>query len=512
MYQSTPTEARPAPAQVRPRRRVETIMGYDGPERPARVTLPQVPAQPQADPAPAAVASPVITLSTVLGWMGRFWYLVAVLAVLGAVLGFAAGTMIKPRFTSYSDIVIDPTDLQVVADDVYTQNVEGAAQLLDVESKMRVLTSTNVLARVVRTLDLEDDLDLLEPEFPLLASLLPSDSHGQQDSFIEAVRALGDRVRVRREERSYVVTASVWARTPEQSAILTDALVQAFIAELAKGESDGALAASTALNERLDQLRDDAAAAEAAVADYRRKHGLPVVGTGADQLTTLSTQSAVQLNTQLATAKEALIAAEARYTNLTAGGGEGAANAAAQESTVLAGLRAQYATARQQAESFAATLGPQHPTLVTARSQLTALQQEIDQEVARVVQTTRSELERARTVLAQLNEAATEQMGDVFSDDDAQVELRQLERASASKVAIYEAYLTRAQEITERSQINTTNIRVISAAVPPISRNYPPRTVLLIGGGLVGGLAAGLGLAALAGYAGYTMARRRKTA
>ena len=33
------------------------------------------------------------------------------------------------------------------------------------------------------------------------------------------------------------------------------------VAELAKGESDGALAASTALNERLDQLRDDAAAA-----------------------------------------------------------------------------------------------------------------------------------------------------------------------------------------------------------------------------------------------------------
>jgi uncharacterized protein involved in exopolysaccharide biosynthesis len=100
-------------------------------------------------------------------------------------------------------------------------------------------------------------------------------------------------------------------------------------------------------------------------------------------------------------------------------------------------------------------------------------------------------------------------MGDVFSDDDAQVELRQLERASASKVAIYEAYLTRAQEITERSQIDTTNIRVISPAIAPISRSYPPRTIVLAGGGLFGGLLAGLGLAALAGFALHSLARRK---
>jgi len=492
MYQSVSTEARPTtPAQAaRPRRRVETIMGYDGPER-------------RAPSAPATPVAPQITVATVLGWLQRFWYVVAILTVLGVLAGLAAGTLIKPRFTSYSDLLVDPTNLQVVADDIYAQNIQGEAQLLDVESKMRVLTSTNVLASVVRTLNLQDDPDLLDPEFPLLASLFPTDSAGPRDPLSDAVRALAERVKVRREERSYMVTASVWARTPEKSAVLTNALVQAFVAELAKGESDGALAASTALNERLDQLRDDAAAAEAAVAEYRRQHGLPVVGaTGGEQL---STQSAVQLNAQIATAREALIAAEARYANLTAGG----ANAAAQESTVLAGLRTQYATARQQAESLAATLGTLHPSLVTARSELASLQGEIDREVGRVVQTARNDLDRARTVLDQLSAAASEQMSDVFTDDDAQVELRQLERSAASKVAIYEAYLKRAQEVTERSQINTTNVRVISPAVAPISRNYPPRTFVLAGGGLFGGLMAGLGLVALLGFAVHALARRK---
>ncbi|MCS6760371.1 MAG: hypothetical protein MO852_16670 [Candidatus Devosia euplotis] len=249
--------------------------------------------------------------------------------------------LIKPRFTSYSDMLLDPSNLQVMADDIYARNIQNETQLLDVESKMRVLTSTNVLASVVQSLDLENDPDLMEPEFPLLANLFPADGR-TEDKFTAAVRALAERVRVRREERSYVVTASVWAHSPERSALITDALVQAFLAELAKTDSDGALTASAALNERLDRLRDDAAAAESAAADYRRANGLQMIG--AEQL---STQSAVQLNGQIATAREVVIAAQARYTNLTAANADGRANAAAQESAVLGDLRTQYATARQ---------------------------------------------------------------------------------------------------------------------------------------------------------------------
>jgi len=493
MYQSIQSEAPTSPAQTRPRRRVETIMGYDGPERRAPL--------PPALPAPLLAS---ITPARLLEWLLRFWYLVVALAVLGALAGLAAGTLIKPRFTSYSDMLLDPSNLQVIADDIYARNIQGEAQLLDVESKMRVLTSTNVLGNVVRSLDLENDPDLMEPEFPLLANLFPGDGR-DEDRFTAAVRALSERVRVRREERSYVVTASVWARSPERSAVITDALVQAFLAELARADSDGALTASAALNQRLDQLRDDAAAAESAVADYRRSNGLQMVG--AEQL---STQSAVQLNTQIATAREAVVAAQARYANLTAASADGRANAAAQESAVLGDLRTQYATARQQADSLASTLGPRHPSLVTARSEVASLQGEIDREIARVVQIAGTDLERAQAVLAQLTQDASTQMGAVFSDDSAQVQLRQLERASASKVAIYEAYLARAQEITQRSQLDTTNVRVISAAVPPISRNYPPRTILLLAGGLFVGLFAGLACAGLAGFAGMALARRKQ--
>jgi polysaccharide biosynthesis transport protein len=485
MYQPLKTDAAAPPPGTATVRTVTFGTSYDGPERR------------QAHPAPPPLQRnwlATITPILILGWVRRYWLVVLCCAVLGAVGGYAAGNLIKPRYTSYSDILLDPNNLQLVDDDLYGRGATAEAQVIDVESKMRILNSISVLGRVVDQLNLVDDPDLLGP----------GDVAPGGDRRIAAILALGDRVRVSREERSYVVTASVWASTPEKSAALTDALVNAFLVELSESEAGGARTASEALSERLTQLRDDAAAAEAAVVDYRQKNGLPM--TTSD--TQLSTQSAVQLNTQVDAAREALIDAEARYAALSSGD----AGAAAQASDTLAELRTEYAAAKKTADSLAATLGPRHPSLATAQAELSALQGEIDQEVARIVEGARTDLQRARDVFDQLSNAAGAQLGNVFSDEKAALELRQLERTAASAVAIYEAYLNRAGQVAERSQLNTSKVRVISPAVAPTVRSYPPRTIVLAIGGLIGGLVLGLALAAGLGFLRFAMGQQRRPA
>lgn len=432
-----------------------------------------------------------LTPIVVLGWARRYWLLVLLLAVLGAVGGYAAGTMIPPRYTSYSDILLDPNNLELVADDLYSRSAGGEAQLIDVESNMRVLSSVSVLGRVVDKLDLANDPEFVDPT---------DDASPVNDNRTTAILELGQRLRVSREERSYVVTASAWASTPEKSAEITDAIVNAFLLELSQAESDGARNASDELNQRLTQLRNEAAKAESAVVDYRRKNGLPVTTDGQ-----LSMQSAVQINTQVDTARETLIAAEARYAALASNNG-----GAAQETETLGRLRTEYAAAKQKADALAATLGPRHPSLATARAEMTALQGQVDQEVARIVDGARTDLQRARDVFDQLSNAAGTQLGDVFTDEQAQLELRQLERTATSTVAIYEAYLTRAQQVAERSQINTSKVRVISPAIAPTSRSYPPRTVLLMAGGFFAGIMAGSALAAGLGFLSYMRPVRRR--
>ncbi|MDV3252190.1 GumC family protein [Devosia sp. BK] len=479
MYQPLKSDAvAPAPAGL-PRRPIG--------QRPLRI-------EPLVQPKPPQAVLATITPIVILGWVRRFWLIALVLAVLGAIAGYAAGTIIPPRYTSYSDILLDPNDLQLVADDLYSRAAQGDAQLIDVESKMRILSSISVLGRVVDELNLAENPDFADPA---------DANQAGSDNRLAAIRSLADRVRVSREERSYVVTASAWARTPALSAAITNSLVNAFLVELADADSEGARNASDALNLRLTELRNDAAAAESAVVDYRRANNLPMSSDGQ-----LSTQSAVQINTQVDTARETLIAAEARYAALNSG----TASADAQETETLAQLRREYAIAKQKADALAATMGPRHPNLATARAEQTALQGEIDAEVARTVETARTDLQRARDVFDQLSNAAGTQMGNVFTDEQAQLELRQLERTAASSVAIYEAYLTRAQQVAERSQLNTSKVRVISPAVEPIARSYPPRSMVLAAGGFFGGLMLGLALAAALGLLTTLMPQRPRRA
>ncbi|SFD44007.1 Uncharacterized protein involved in exopolysaccharide biosynthesis [Devosia psychrophila] len=426
-----------------------------------------------------------ITPLLVLGWIRRYWFIALGVAFLGTVAGLAAAILIPPRYTSSSDILLDPNDLHLLEDDIYSRAATGESQIIEVESRMRILTSASVLGRVVDTLGLASDPEFVEPGAAVGA-----------DARIAALRALGDRVKASREERSYIVTASAWGHTPEQSVILTDAVVNAFLAELAGADAQGASAASAELNQRLLELGNEAAKAETAVVDYRRQHGLSLASN--DQL---STQSAVEINVQVDRARQVLIDAEARYAALVSG----QTGSDAQGSTTLSELRAEYAVARQKVESLSATLGSRHPTLSAAAAELAALQNEIDNELGRVVEVAQNDLQRARDVFDQLKNVAAAQSTDVFTDETAQLELRQLERTATSAVAIYETYLTRARQTGERSQLNTSTIRVISPAFPPLVRSYPPRTVLLVAGGLFAGLALGLVLAAGLGLLGMLM-------
>jgi uncharacterized protein involved in exopolysaccharide biosynthesis len=49
--------------------------------------------------------------------------------------------------------------------------------------------------------------------------------------------------------------------------------------------------------------------------------------------------------------------------------------------------------------------------------------------------------------------------------------------------------------VGERQQLDATNVRVISAAVPPMARSWPPRTLFLLAAGAIFGAMAGFAIA-----------------
>lgn len=429
-------------------------------------------------------------------WLRNGLLLSTVLAGTGAVAGGAYAVLSKPRFTVTTDIMIDPANLQVVEGDLFSQPGQVDSQLLIAGSKLRVLTSRNVLARVVEDLNLVDDPEFVDRTAPLFA--LPSlfggaASASEDDPAVTALRALSERVSTKADEKSFVASLQVSAEDTEKAIAISDGIVEAFRNELAEAEADGASRAAASLDSRLEALKADVQTAEERVEQFRRDNNLAASSDG--QL--VSTQTMNALNTQVVEAQAKVIAAQTNYDTLVAAGAD--ANPSVGNTTSLQALRDRAGALQQTLLAQSMTLGPRHPTIVGLTAELGAVQTQIRAEVDRAVASAKTALSEAQANLDALTAETANLTSAVFTDNDLQVQLRELERDAVSKTAIYESFLSRARQITEREQIDTTNVRVISTAVPPPGRSWPPRTVLVIGMGAIAGLLLGMGLAVAVG-------------
>jgi uncharacterized protein involved in exopolysaccharide biosynthesis len=351
---------------------------------------------------------------------------------------------------------------------------------------------------VVDQLNLSADKEFYDPNPGFsLGALLPAGLVGgdkaEPDPRLAALAALTKKVTTKADEKSFVATLSVSSENPQKSVQIANAIVASFQEELATGESASASRTADSLNQRLDELKGSVKDAEEKVEAYKRAHNLSV---SAGEL--VSNQTLTQLNTRVVDAQSRVIAAQSAYDELMAAGSN-ASTADTQASATLTALRSKISDLRTELDSQSMINGPRHPTIVKLNSQLAVAQGELGAEIGRIRAAAKVTLDEAKSGLAALTGKADDLKTNVFSDNEALVALRELERDAASKTTIYEAFLSRAKQVAEREQIDTTNVRVISPAVPPTDRSWPPKTVILLVAGAVGGFVSGMLLAVLGG-------------
>ena len=170
----------------------------------------------------------------------------------------AVRALVPHRYTAVTQILIDPTDLRAVGNDLNSANQANDASVLQVESQVRVLISDSVLRRVVGTEALDHD-----PEFvgrpSAMRGLMASFGLGgarNADPTLSALNALKGKLQVKRAERTYVVDVSVTAREPAKAARIANAVAQAYLAEQTEVRSDAARQVSQSLSARLNELKD----------------------------------------------------------------------------------------------------------------------------------------------------------------------------------------------------------------------------------------------------------------
>jgi uncharacterized protein involved in exopolysaccharide biosynthesis/Mrp family chromosome partitioning ATPase len=461
------------------------MLAYDQPINPPKT---------DAAPAPPRMAAgfSVMDLTRLL-WRRKVAIVAA--ALICACTAVMIGKSLTPRYAATAQLYVDPRELQLVDRELTPRSQDIAGLSMVVESQARLITSNNVLLRVIEDTKLDQDPEFGGETSSLLRSLLGlvglsgGPSAAANSGKMSALDALNRHINVKRTDRTYVVDIEVWSVDPAKAAMLANAVSSAYLAESKQSQADAARRATTDLSGRLKELQDRLRTSENALAVYKAQNNF--VGT---QDTLVSDQQLSAITQRLANAHALTLDAQAKYDQIEAGR-RGATDAGAipeaLQSPTIANLRAQYAEARRKYAELSSELGPLHPSLKNMEKQVDDMRKNITEELNRFSQSAKNDLTRARDYEASLTKALDSQKHQSVDLSQASVRLRELERDVEANRNVYQSFLKRSRETEEQETLNTSAARIIGEATAPQRRVFPPAMSLIaMIGFAIGALAA----------------------
>ncbi|WP_292513195.1 exopolysaccharide transport family protein [Methylobacterium sp.] len=445
-------------------------------------------------------------------WRRRGWIVWTPLLFVAAALAYGLTT--SSLYTATSQILIDPRDRQVMTNDINPVAVAPDGGITQVESQVRLIESASVLGRAIAATKLTED-----PEFAgrgdfsavtdalgrLVGKAPPTATKADLDE--RTLRALKKRLAIKRADKVFVIDIIITAKSPEKAARLSNAIANAYLADLADARVQAARRASDELMSRLDEQRERVRQAEDRAEAYRSTNDL-VRSNGR----LVSEQQLSEITLQLANAQSKTAELKARLDQIEqirrgATGSESTAEAL--QSAVIGRLRQQFAELSERQADLSSQLGSRHPSIVSIAAQMTEVRGLIAAELGRLARSARADYERAQANEKSLGASLKRMQGETNTTSQASIRLRELEREVEASRTVYTTFLTRAREIRDQAGIDSTNARIITRANPPQEKSWPLPGVFALGG-LAAGLGLGTGLAVVREYLNPTVLSRNQ--
>jgi succinoglycan biosynthesis transport protein ExoP len=448
---------------------------------------------------------PTVDLRELARILRRRWKLVAAppigLFALALVYLVATSTL----YTATSTVLVDPRrSTAIESNQAAMQMSNFGTDDATIESETLLIQSIAILQRVVEKLKLTEDPEfmprpgLLDPIKRLFSGSGPDAGASPEDAAkARSVDILQRRMKVTRQGTTFLVDINVSSESPRKAAVIANAVAEGYFEEQVRAKNDSTRIASSWLNGQIDALKSRVVAAERAVEDYRSANNLTV-----SQGVTVNDQQITDLNNQLISARVQTAEARAKFDQAQqlgkSGGDQGGFNAAIS-SDIISKLRAQYAEIAKNEADLSSKYGPRHPQVANVHAQLRDTQRLINEELQRILQSTRHDYEVARSREASLQQSFDQLQGVSSSSGQAQVRLRELQREAEANRTLYESYLARYKESTAQESLEMPDSHVVTKASVPIAPSWP-KTWLVLGLALTLGFGAGSVSAFLADY------------
>ncbi len=372
------------------------------------------------------------------------------------------------------------------------------------ESQIGVIKSQSVAAYLVKQLKLADDPDFVRYDPGLFEKILrrlgrSPEPRPEAERVNEAVGLVNGNLDIRRLGQSYMLRIDYRANTPEHATKIANAIVDAYIYDQLNAKYQANRRAGDWLQERLQTLREQAAAAERAVLEFKAKNN--IVATGG---TLMNERQLSDISGKLAAARAQTSDVQLRLERI------GAVRQAYQQeqptaavdetvleatnSGIINSLRLKYLDLINRESDWSSRYGQNHTAVINTRNQIRDIRKSIRDELGRIEETLRSEFEIAKKRQDELEKGLTAIVSQTSETNQAQVALFSLEAAAQSYRKLYDSFLQRHTETVQQQSYPTSDARLLS---PAYASKTSPRALqiwlmtIFLGGG------AGIGLGAL---------------
>ena len=420
-------------------------------------------------------------------------------------------TLVAARiYTATATILVGSNRVSIMATDL--ANSMGSTETF-VESQVQILQSEAIARRVIAKLELMKDPELngerpglvgrvvnsvIDTVDGVIPSFMPLDGlrAGVQPRDLPpevlerlVMRNLLRNLSVSRPVRTFVIRLSYSSQSPSKAATIANGFAEAFMVDQLEVQYDQTRRAAAWLNERLEEMRGNVEAAERRVEAYRAENNLTAVSGRL-----LADQQMQELDSQLTVARANVAEARAKLAQIEAimrSGADPSAMPEALTSQAIAQLKAQFTEVSRNAADLSNRYGAKHPLVLSAIEQQAGIRKLIDEEVQRIAQTYKNQVDVALAREDSLKQTYAELEARNVEGNRAQIKLRELERDAASTRLVFERFLNRFKEMTANENLPIPDARVLAPASFPASADQPK--VLLI-------IAASLGLGLLLGF------------
>jgi succinoglycan biosynthesis transport protein ExoP len=304
---------------------------------------------------------------------------------------------------------------------------------------------------------------------------------------------------VRRVGQSYMMRIDFSSQNREQAGRVAGAMIDAYIFDQLNSKYQANRRAGDWLQERLQALREQAAAAERAVVEFKAKNNIVAAGgtlMNEKQLSEMSSGSAAARAhaSDVALRLERIGAVRRAYQTEKSSSADDENVAEAMSNPIITSLRGKYLDLVNREADWSVRYGKNHQAVVNLRNQIRDARKSMYDELGRIEETWKSDYEVAKKRQAELEQSLGSLISQSTETNQARVALFSLEASAQSYRKLYDNFLQQHTESVQQQTFPISDARLISPASVGKTAPQPLKAWMVT---VAAGLMLGCGFGAL---------------